>query len=222
MTVEKKARLPFADPFKVQIQIRIQPTKEGFAGYIKSEYSSEHPLIINLTHQDVNDLSSELHKALEEVRKSFDSGQGKLAREEALILLAEKGSYAFNQIFPSGPNRRLIEKALANCNVLQITSNSFLIPWEVLYDRSIDQRVDINGFWGMRYTITRSIPLGQREGDFLPALIRTEQPRVGLLTCLDLTHVRDATTTRNSSSGVSRVRGSGKPEPISIAVGREI
>lgn len=192
MTVEKKLSLPFADPFKVNIQIRIHRTEEGgFVGYIQSDYSSEHPLIISLTETDVIDLSDELHNALEQVRISFESSQGALEREEALTLLADKGSYAFKKIFPSGPNRRLIEKALANCNILQITSNTFLIPWEVLYDRSLDQKVSVNGFWGMRYTITRSIPLLQREADFVSALIRAEQPRVGLLTCLELRHVRD-------------------------------
>ncbi|MEK6280349.1 MAG: hypothetical protein AABN95_08355 [Acidobacteriota bacterium] len=75
MTVEKKLRLPFSDPYKVDIQIRIQPATEGFDAYVKSDYSSEHPLVINITKDDVRDLNDELHTALEQVRVSFDSSR---------------------------------------------------------------------------------------------------------------------------------------------------
>lgn len=194
MTVEQKLRLPFKDNYSVDIQIRIKKADRGYAAYVQGGVGSEHPIAIPITDDDVRDINSVLQGALQTVHGCFaPQNTGKQAKEEALSLLAEKGAYAFNRIFPAGPPRALIKAALerASGRVLEITSNDFLLPWEILYDRALDDAVDPLGFWGMRHIVSRSLAQSERPGDFVPAHIVSPRPRVGLVACHELTYVID-------------------------------
>lgn len=192
MTVEQKLQLPFNDNFSVDVQIRIKKADSGYIAYIQGGVSSEHPFRISIKDEDIRELNSELQEALQIVHGCFDpQSAGQEEKDEALSLLAVKGTAAFNRIFPRGESRDLINQALeqAHGRTLQITSNDFLLPWEILYDRPITSRIDVLGFWGMRHIISRSLAQSIRPGDFVAPYFVSRRPRVGMITCHELTHV---------------------------------
>jgi CHAT domain-containing protein len=192
MPIEKILRLPFDDNFSVDVQIRIKKSDNGYKAYVQGGVGSENPFDINITPNDVVDLNSQLQEVLQKVHSYFDPDDPSIGEpDQALALLAQKGAYAFNKIFPRGQSRELISKALKHSRgrVVQITSNDFLIPWEIVYDLPITSRVNILGFWGMRHIIARSLAQSNRLGDFVTPLIKSQRPRVGMVTCHELSQV---------------------------------
>jgi hypothetical protein len=192
MTVEQKLRLPFNDNYSVDVQIRIKKAENVYTAYIQGGVGAEHPFLIGIKEEDVRELNSELQESLQKVHSYFDpQSVDQWERDEALSLLAVKGAAAFNRIFPRGESRGLIRRALeqAHGRILQITSDDFLLPWEILYDRDITTRIDIQGFWGMRHIISRFLSQTTRPDDFVGPNFMTRRPRVGMVTCHELTHV---------------------------------
>lgn len=192
MPIEKILRLPFNDNFLVDVQIRIKASNNGYKAYVQGGVGSENPFDINITKNDVVDLNSQLQEVLQEVHSYFDPDNPSIGDpDQALRLLANKGAYAFNKIFHDEQSRDLIRKALKSSHgrVVQITSNDFLIPWEIVYDLPISSRVDILGFWGMRHIVARSLAQSKRSGDFVPPFIKSQRPRVGMVTCQELSQV---------------------------------
>lgn len=192
MAVEQKLSLPFNDNFSVDVQVRIREADGDYAAYIQGGIGAEHPFRIEIKRDDLKELNSELQDALQRVHGYFDpEDAGRPERDKALSLLAAKGAAAFNRIFKRGQPRDLINRALerAHGRVLQITSNDFLLPWEILYDRPLTDPVDVQGFWGMRHIISRFLSQATRPDDFVGPHFVTRRPRVGMVTCHELAHV---------------------------------
>ncbi len=187
MTVQQKLSLPFADPIAVDVQLRIHAAGTGYDAYIQAGVSSRHPLEIGIAQGDIKDLNGELQAALQNLQSAFDAGHtDKKEQDQTLLTLSKMGRSAFNKIFRRGPARDLVRQALRKARTIQITSQEFLLPWEVLYDMPVSKRTDVQGFWGMRYNLSRFLPQHSRPGDFVSAAIHHKRPRIAMVTNKEL------------------------------------
>jgi len=189
MPLEQIAQLPLADNFSVNVQLRIQPNGRAYMAYIQSDYSDWYSFPMQLTQQDVRDLNTELQQAIENVSDNFEMKDPLSAEcSNAIAKLARKGNFAFKKIFPKGISRDIVHEALQLGAIVQVTSDDFFIPWELLYDGPLGEQVNASHFWGMQYIISRTLIREARPGDFMPPTI-PPRPRVGLIACHELDYV---------------------------------
>ena len=189
MPLEQTLRLPLVNNFPVNIQLRIQPYGRTYQAYIQTDYSDWYSFPIQLTQDDVKELNAELQRAIEQVSGYFeDSSIESAERTEALSRLAQKGNYAFKKIFAKGTARDIVHEALLINAVIQVTTEDFFLPWELLYDGPSGPQVNAERFWGMQYIISRTLIREARPGDFSPPFIPS-RPRVGVVAYNELAHV---------------------------------
>jgi len=191
MGLEQRARLPFFDDFAVQAQIRIQPAGREYVAYIQTQ-GTWHRVRVGLQPHDAERLRTGLQQALMEVSACFDDATGgtdSAAYARALSDLAHKSNAALQGIFGEDMLRGIMSEALQPEAVVQVTSEDFFMPWDLLYDGPLGDHVDISGFWGMRYIISRAVVQPHRPGDLLSPLITSPRPRVGLVASDYLSHV---------------------------------
>jgi hypothetical protein len=156
---------------------------------MQTDYSDWYSFPIHMTQQDIRDLNTELQKEIENVSYHFELDTSGLAeRHKALSQLAYKGNFAFKKIFAKGTPRDIVHEALQGRAIIQVTSENFFIPWELLYDGPLGEQVDASHFWGMQYIISRTLIREARPGDFMPPTIPL-RPRVGLIAYHHLDHV---------------------------------
>jgi hypothetical protein len=186
----QKLHFPLIDEESVQAQLRIETFGKGYRGYIQTDSSDVYRFPINLTQHDVDELNTELQQILEKVSSYFDTDDSaSTERYDALSNLAQKGNFAFKRIFSKGMPRATISKALKKGATIQITTEDFFIPWELLYDAPLNVQLDAAYFWGMQYVVSRNLIRDYiRPGDFAPPIIPS-CPRVGLIAYEGLLHV---------------------------------
>ena len=133
MAVEQKLRLPFTNTFPVQIQISIFSNSggNGYDLYFSADRGIFHRFHIGLRPNDVAELNAELQETVERVANDFMAED---THRDAFVTLVEKGSFAFKRIFADGGLRKLLIDTLRWSAVVQIVSDSFFVPWELLYD----------------------------------------------------------------------------------------
>jgi hypothetical protein len=138
MLAEKQFFVPLTYDFPVNVQIWIEPVSSdtGYRVRIVADDWDPGEFFIQLRQEDVKRLNYQLRIAIEAVSDRFsrDNTDPK-ERRKALSELAEQGIGVFNEIF-EGELRDTIRKVLKTGKVIQITSNDFIIPWDLLYDDS--------------------------------------------------------------------------------------
>ena len=186
MALEQTSPLSFIDNFPVHIQLRICSKGSEYEADLSAEWGMYHRFRIGLKPQDVEELNLELQQAIEQVANSFGEPD---TYNEALSRLAHKGNFAFKRIFAEGIPRETVSKALQLGATIQIPSEDFFIPWELLYDGPLGAHVDASYFWGMRYIVSRALIQEARPGDIASPIIRSECPHIGLIADSELEHV---------------------------------
>lgn len=145
---------------------------------------------------DLNEINMGLRQALENVRRYYgDQLQlpEDLAMEpeylDVLDELARRGNDAFNRLFPDADDREYLMRALSrgeHAN-LEIGSDAFFLPWELLYDPYDPKAVDLNRFWGFRYHISRVLTdVRQKQS---PLLSLAGRPRIAVFANPELPYV---------------------------------
>ncbi len=190
MPVEQRTSLPFADDFPVNVQIRIRPLEREYVLEIQADWGKWYRVRIGLKQNDIADLNAELVQTIERAAGNFDEATVDPATsQETISQLAEKGNFAFKSIFADSAMRESISTILKPGTTIQVTSEEFLLPWELLYDGPIGFDADASRFWGMQHVISRALIQDNRPGDNVSPIIRVTRPCVGLVACGDLTHV---------------------------------
>jgi CHAT domain len=179
---------------------------------------------IQLREQDLRELNEGLRVALEEFRR-FLGGKIDLEPERRasadylarLDELARQGNYAFKQIFPDAGDQAYLRAALSRSEsggaaALEIATEDFFLPWEVLYD-GYDPAVppDPERFWGLRYVISRVLMDVRQTAP--PVLDFTERPRVSLFADPGLPAVAERE--------IPFLRGLGQEERIALTEWRQ-
>jgi len=189
MPIEQRLGLPFLDAFPVHTQIRIQPLDREYVAYVQSGWAKWHRFHIGLRQQDIQELNSELQQTIEQISGSLPVNSASPAdHTNALSTLAQKGNFAFKRIFADGIPRTTIRKALKKGSIIQVSSEDFFIPWELLYDGSLSS-INVSDFWGMQYIVSRALIQDARPGDFVPPVIKASRPHIGVIAYNQLEHV---------------------------------
>ncbi len=181
----------FEDISVVDMHLRIYSDNNYYKAELQICGIKPQRFRIGLTSHDVEELNAELQQAIEDITNKV--GEDNEAGLETLIELATIGKSAFNRIFSEGSSREIIQKALEILEVktvvtIEISSENFFIPWEILYQGSL-ATFDISNFWGMRYIIARTLIQDNRPGDMVSPIIQASCPEVGLVACKELEYV---------------------------------
>jgi len=186
MILEEISHLPFLEDAPINVQLRIDSNGNNYVAYIKADWSNWYRFSIGINRDDLDEINQELQQAIEQISGHFEE-EG--ITDNVLSLLRKKGNFAFNSIFANGSPRETLRKVLSAGATIQISSEDFFLPWELLYDGPLDSRVNASRFWGMRYNVSRALIQEARPGDLVSPIIKTACPLVGLIACNELEYV---------------------------------
>jgi hypothetical protein len=149
---------------------------------------------IEMSPQDLLALNKQLQEAVSEVAAENMEDWTPTSEEldELLSPLAEVGHYAFKQVFGHHDALAVIQEllSLGQPISIQVASEDFFLPWELLYPVRMDEPLAFQHFWGMNYITSRVIVQEARPGAFVSPIISVAQrPRLGLLTYCGLPSV---------------------------------
>lgn len=140
---------------------------------------------IELTPHDLAALNGHLQETMQKAAQGFAKDTLPADAETLLSNLAEAGNYAYKKVF-SHPDARSAIEDLLNMGkqaTIQIATEDFFLPWEILYPVSLDKPVSGEHFWGTNYVVSRVIVQNARPGAFVSPIIAVkERPTLGLLT----------------------------------------
>lgn len=192
MTIEQSSVLPLGDDFPVAVQITIHAINNGYLGTLQVGLDRPVRMPISLREHDVQDLNDEIQRVLEHTSASFEGSTDSSSQQEAMQRLAQIGRFAYLSVFPSEIIRTALSHALKMGTTIQVTSDEFFIPWELLYVGELDGPVNLDDFWGMNYIVSRAIPTDIGDGLLVSPILRTALPHIGLATCNELSYVVSA------------------------------
>lgn len=170
--------------YPVDINITIYSDDDEYEAIILPTGMGPQSFSIELTHHQVEEINATLRLAIEEVSRNCDENDG--ISSKALWQLANAGQSAFNIIFENGT--AILHRALELIRrgrkpiTIEISSKSFFIPWELLYDGPLDE-IDLACFWGMQFIISRKIIQKPSPGALVSPIMRSTCPIVGLIVC---------------------------------------
>jgi len=169
-------------PVDIQIRIYREGARYG-ADLIALGRSPRVP--IEMSPKDLEALNERLQEKMKAIAEEIAEEPQSAELEAPLRSLAEVGNYAFRQVFGHRDTQAAIQEltALSGKVSIQITSEDFFLPWELLYPISLNEPLAYEHFWGMNYIISRVIVQETRPGDFVaPAIPIVHLPKLGLLT----------------------------------------
>lgn len=183
----------FADS-PIDIQIRIRPNANVYESEVFAE-GRWYKYPINISPSDLTNIGKRLQNAAEkatEDESNLNPGEDlvQLVRE-----LAEVGHYAFKRIFIDNEAWSLVDSITKYRNStipisIQITSENFFLPWELLYPENLDKEISCKNFFGAKYIISRAIVQNERPGAFVPNSIKVlDSLQLGLLSNTSLPSV---------------------------------
>ena len=149
---------------------------------------------IEVSPNDLMSWSRQLQDAIQAITRSIQSrktlhygGDEKNISntpEGQIEPLAEIGNFVFRSVFAHPDVMSIIQQLLALKDKLyiQIASEDFILPWELLYSASLDDPLDYRHFWGMKHVISRTIIQDRRPGAFVaPDIHFRSRPTIGVL-----------------------------------------
>jgi CHAT domain len=104
---------------------------------------------------------------------------------EYLRILAEVGHYAFKRIFSHHEALNAIQELLdfGQSVSIEVASEEFFLPWELIYPDDLSNSLSYEHFWGMNHVVSRVIIGVVRPGAFIsPVIQNASLPKLGLLT----------------------------------------
>jgi len=173
----------YQDHDKIEIHLDIRSAGAGHkyqmlikgVGHIK-------PYYVDMLLDDLYQLNEDLREAFQGVVNNKDD-QGVINE------LAKAGHNAFLKIFEKKAREDLRKLLSYSTNTtIEITTEDFFLPWELLYLESPEKTVSIDNFLGARYIISRIIDM--LDTPFIGPYITQAIPRLGLLTNNELEFVR--------------------------------
>lgn len=192
--VTKIPPLAYQD-YPVDIQLRIYREGVRYGADIFAVGQMQR-VPIEMSPQDLVALNKQLQEAMRRVARENNEEETLTAAELAAQLetLAEVGHYAFKRVFGHPSAMATIQELLTLSSqiAIQVTSEDFFLPWELIYPCSLDEPLDYHHFWGMNYIISRVIVQEARPGAFVSPVISVATcPKLGLLTYGGLPHVTE-------------------------------
>ena len=137
---------------------------------------------IDMTFQDLAELNEQLQQEIYGIARN---NEREPPTDQELAALAEIGHYAFKRIF-CHPDAWTVIGQLASFSrkvSIQVASEVFFLPWELIYPATLDEPFSCDNFWGMNHDISRLIIQNVRPGAFVsPKISVNTCPQLGMLT----------------------------------------
>lgn len=195
--MEKTANIPplaFQD-YSIDVQIRIYQTGARYGADIFA-MGQMRRIPIEMSAHDLADLNKQLQEAIKNTAHwaAHHIGETTKDLQEQLYPLAELGNYVYRKIFSYHDTMNIMQSLLAMSSkaTIEIASEDFFVPWELLYPVSLNKPVSYRHFWGMNYIISRVIIQNDYSVAFIPPTIPfSSRPKLGLLTNSSLSAVVD-------------------------------
>jgi hypothetical protein len=173
--------LAFQD-YTVDLNLRIHRNNEGRYG--AELWCGCHPVRMDIdkTPDDLADLNGEVQEAVQALALDAAGGSAAQSAAKHLRSLAKLGHYAFRWVFGHGETAAELQACLASRSLsLQVVSEDFFLPWELLYPDN-PRAPSYENFLGLRHVVSRLIVQTSRKWAFVsPAISVTDQPKLGLL-----------------------------------------
>lgn len=165
----------------VDLNLRIYRQKGRYGADLQCEGQWVR-MDIEMSPEDLVALNGQLQEAVQDL--ALDAAGGSAAGRAAKHLrpLAELGHFAFRRVFGHGETAAELQACLASRPFsLQVASEDFFLPWELLYP-DLDAPLSYENFLGLRHVVSRLIVQKSRKGAFVsPAISVADQPKLGLL-----------------------------------------
>jgi hypothetical protein len=179
MIIEKTEPIEI-DPTYVEVDIRIESVNNGkYKGFIQTNKHRPLPFSVSPSEADVQEINTQLQNAIQGIAANTDIDDGYNGSFSELI---DMGRYAFVEIFSDHALRKIISNAFGAGTTLTISTDSFFIPWELLYDGPLQAEGELSHFWGMQRIVSRNLlsnDISSYEG--LKPPIHHYPPRIGTI-----------------------------------------
>jgi hypothetical protein len=187
---ERTAGVRFTDfvEHPIDVSVRIYKSGERWLMAIKALGQNRDRMFIDMNQEHLLNLNVMLRQAAAKVLHHAglgDTFDDKEQLEIDLRDLAKAGNFVFNEIFKDKA-RKTIQNLFSDAKKLnknitiEIESENFFIPWELLYSDNV-KKPSYERFWGMKYIISRVIIQDDRPGDIEPTTIYVDsKPKLGL------------------------------------------
>lgn len=181
--------LPVANQdYPVDILLRIYQEKSQYGADVFAVGKGQR-FHIEMSPHDVSALNKRFQEAVGAVSHD-NTNHGELGLTTAELdgqirTLAEVGHYAFKKVFGYPAAQGIVRElqSLGSGLSLQIASEDFSLPWELIYPNSLDESPSYGCFWGMKHIISRVIIQEPCPGALVaPVICISNRPNLGLLT----------------------------------------
>lgn len=204
-SVESSLTLPellqVPEPRDLQVNIAFSPGQgRTFRARAKAAASMAawRYLEVDCREADVSEINSGLRAALQDLRRVLGRRDA-LTNDDALEpeyrrsleQLARRGNDALLRVLPKAEDQAYVRNALARpaSSNIEISSDSFFVPWELFYDGHPSRDVDMARFWGFRYCLTRVLSAhAQTDSPVMPV---ENRPRLSVFAHIGLQSVAD-------------------------------
>lgn len=170
--------------YPIDVLLRIYPDGAHYCAEILAD-GQQLRAPIGMSPADLASLNQQLHTAMRAIATAYSEDEELANRDELLHDLAETGNYAFKQVFCDKDAAGVIcdlikgERSIS----VQVVSESFFLPWELLYPESLTKPPSYDRFWGVQHIISRVVAQRRRPGAFVSPVISVPTlPALGLLT----------------------------------------
>jgi hypothetical protein len=186
--MERTARVRFTDyrQHEMEVNLRIYTRGQRWDMDIKARGEARKRIPVEITTDYLKQLNGRLRNAMGKVMHHAALG-GDVAAEELnkadLSELAQAGHSVFMEIFGQREAWKTMQRHLAAAQQIsiEVDSEDFFIPWELLYSESPSEPLSYENFWGMRYIIHHLIIQEDRPGDVEDKTIHyASRPKLGL------------------------------------------
>jgi hypothetical protein len=172
-----------SDP--MQITIRIHSTRSRYEATIMGDIQPQR-IPLALSQHDLVALNQQFQTAMQSIVQEYMPSiePSKTDVADNLRQLTTIGHYAFKKVFRHPDARAAVEElcGLGTHLALQIVSEDFFLPWELLYPYPPTNTMSYEYFWGANHIISRLIVQDTRPGAFVSPVIQIEHcPDLGLL-----------------------------------------
>jgi hypothetical protein len=181
--------------YPVHVQIRVYREGARYGADIFA-VGQMRRVPIEMSSQDLVALNNQLQGEMQVIASASVEEDNLMSTEleASLQALAEVGHFAYKLVLSHRDARAAIQELLdlsQNASI-QIVSEDFFLPWELIYPADLGQPLSYEHFWGMNYVISRVIVQQNRPGAFIsPVIPVTHLPRLGLLTYSNLPAVEE-------------------------------
>jgi hypothetical protein len=170
----------YRDP--IDLQIRIYADGSRYTADILA-FGRAVRVPIELSVHDLAGINRQLQETIADLTQQY----AYIAPEEKIEWLGELakvGYWAYRRVF-NAEAAEILSTVLENKrnSVIQVTTEDFFLPWELIHPRNLQEPLSFDHFWGFQHIISRVVVQDTRPGAFVsPTIMVKDVPDIGLLT----------------------------------------